>query len=136
LCHSPLPRIIKFVRPQSFELAPMGWQSYVLIMKDMFARDQQEVNRILAVCMMHNAYQETDDEHKVGETLVQVGMVTTKDNRQYILCGNGGGRSLTFKWFDDHNVTAFPYDREIAKKIQGDVQNYDLNDDKTWLYKK
>lgn len=130
MCHSPNHSIINVVRLES-----MGWQSYVLIMKDMFARDQQEVNRILAVCMMHNAYHEQDDEHKVGETLVQVGMVTTKDNRQFILCGNGGGRSLTFKWFHDHNVVALPYNSDIVDQIQGDVKQFDLKDDKTWLYK-
>ena len=114
----------------------MGWQSYILIMKDIRAKDQQELNRILAVCVAHNEYHEEEGEDKVGETLVQAGMVTREDGCQYILCGNGGGRSLTFQWFDDHNVVALPYNGEIANQIQGDVQQFDLKDDKTWLYKK
>ena len=129
---APLPQPQDYKNLCTPPLTTMGWQSYVLIMKDIYARDQQEVNRILAVCMMHNACEDWD---KVGETLTQVGMVTTKGNRQYIVCGNGGGRSLTFKWFDDHNVQVVPYEGEWIEKIQGDVRYFDLKDPKTWLYK-
>ena len=37
--------------------------------------------------------------------------------KQVILCGNGGGRSSTFKWFEDRNITVYPYTSAMGSRF-------------------
>lgn len=107
----------------------MGHQSYVLPYKN-----EQEKKRILQVIKEHNEFDDTDWENpKVGEGLY--GIVDapmqdgpwTGDTYGYpftwlgsILCGHGGGRTSTFKWFQDHEVLAFPYGHEPFEIVSED----------------
>ena len=129
----------------------MGWQSYVLI--GMMGDDQkirpgnlEDLTQMMEICRAHNNYMEEEGENKVGETLTK--FCTTKMRtkfqpethplayRKFLVCGNGGGRSLTFKWFEDHGVIARPYGQASwdKKMMDGPTHVLDINDEKTWMF--
>ena len=107
----------------------MGHQSYVLRFSS-----EEEKQRILDVIKKHNSFydgateEEINDpnfEAEVGEELF--GIVSAKllkskpkmyaNYTHAILCGNGGGRGNTFKWFFKHHVNCVPYTDSCSKWI-------------------
>lgn len=80
-------------------------------------REDGHKRRILEVIKEHN---EADwYEVEVGETLYQLvdvplngaehGNTCAEPYLGCIICGHGGGRSVTFRWFCEHNIEAFGY---------------------------
>ena len=78
----------------------MGWQSYFIL----FTTDEEK-EMILQTIRDHNT---TKNHDIVGEELVSICESQLKRKRKrkslnrVILFGNGGGRGLTFKYFEDH----------------------------------
>jgi len=103
----------------------MGWQSYVL-----FIKNKEEENRIISIIKEHN---ELNDD-RVGETLslcVTTKLLKSKPKKfseydKVILCGNGGGRHSTFNWFRSNDVLYVPFTGQkwLSKRIEK-VENID-----------
>lgn len=101
----------------------MGWQSYIC-----FYSNENEKTKILDVIRKHN--DPKTDFNIVGEDLFMItDAVLTPNNekedqqetRRAILCGNGGGRSITFRFFQDNNIRCVPYDNTWTIKEQHDL---------------
>jgi len=103
----------------------MGWQSYVI-----GYNTEEEKYKILEVIRRHNSiecneptsvYKDgniTRYEYEVGEELIDVqSSKFTKPCKQgyldaykyAILCGNGGGRGDTFRFFEKNNLVCEPF---------------------------
>jgi hypothetical protein len=118
----------------------MGWQSYVI-----YFNSAAQLKEVLDVCMAHNAAAEEDDGcddvpgETPGEELYGFMWVPMKNNKSafkyMLMCGHGGGRSLTFEYFDAHLGPAVAwepfeqrheklFDPAAAKKIEN-ICTYD-----------
>jgi len=113
----------------------MGWQSYLI-----FFETPDEKERIITAIKEHNNEQGANRE-LVGETLIMIqerkvlskpSFVKTK-GRSVILFGNGGGRSSTFKYFEDKGFEIIPYSHEWEKELDPHEEGITISDDgMTW----
>lgn len=51
------------------------------------------------------------------------GWVRKSKNTHVILCGNGGGRDSTIKWFAKNNIRCVPYDNTSSKWVSKKIWN-------------
>ena len=114
----------------------MGHQSYILLVKD----DEQK-QHILKTILDHNSFydcftqEQINDpnfKHEVGEELQHIEYLKLLKSRpkcvaEYphaIICGNGGGSSRTFEWFEKHQVKCIPYQHSSKRWISHKVKSY------------
>jgi len=92
----------------------MGWQSYYVIIDSDAERD-----RVLEAIRAHNTETNFD---LVGEEVVMPEVRElrrrTKQGRQVILFGNGGGRFSTFKYFDNLGILLMPFDCKFESRLK------------------
>ena len=112
----------------------MGHQDYILLVKN-----EEDKQRIIKVIHDHNHYhdnlepeqQEDPVFHKTGEelecccytTLLKSKPKKYADYTHAIVCGNGGGRLSTFKWFQDNEVELEGYHKQkwVSKRVIEDI---------------
>ena len=126
----------------------MGHQDYILLVKN-----EEDKQRIIKVIHDHNHYhdnlepeQQEDPvfQNKTGEelecccytTLLKSKPKKYADYTHAIVCGNGGGRLSTFKWFQDNEVEHEGYHSQkwVSKRVIEDIaiaptSNYCEEDD-------
>ena len=120
----------------------MGWQSYVL-----GYNTEAEKEHILKVCKAHNdtfgllgheiagrAIDAKDPHWDAGEDLVgfvDVEITTLyrtgplRDMKHAIVCGNGGGRWSTIRWFNHHRLAVNWFEKAFEKR-SGNPTHFDL----------
>ncbi len=114
----------------------MGWQSYLI-----FFETPDEKERIISAIKEHNNEQDGANWELVGETLIMIQerkvlskphFVKTK-GRSVILFGNGGGRSCTFKYFEDKGFEIIPYSHDWDEKLNPHEEGITISGDgMTW----
>ena len=113
----------------------MGWQSYII-----FFDSKETKDAIISAIKAHNNETNWDI---VGETIVMVVERKIKSNKKpkfvvtpgmsTIMFGNGGGRSYTFKYFEDLGFEIFAYDRSWDKWYESHDTSVVLSTDgETW----
>lgn len=111
----------------------MGHQSYVIGFNT-----EDEKKQIINAIKEHNKMATSSDQwESVGEELYGVQEVAfeqpyqrglLKGYNNAILCGNGGGRTFTYSFFDNKGFAVDGYTLTIDKRLSSDRLNINIED--------
>jgi hypothetical protein len=91
----------------------MGWQSYALQYET-----EEEYKKIISTIKDHNVY---PNEYETGEELEQIySCCNLKNKKKYVLCGHGGGRDDTVKYFRIKKVKVLKFSTEFHEELENE----------------